>query len=147
MMAHVELTRRAALDLAEIEQYSIERWGRRVASQYLDAFNQAVKLLQEHPSLLRDKDEISQRFSFYRVERHFLVCAVIEDNIHIVAVLHGSRDLPDLVAELEPHLIEEAELLHRRFLQRLDVKKKKSGRSRPAGNAKSERNSPLFALW
>jgi len=38
-MAHVEFTRRAALDLAEIEEYSIEHWGERVASQYLDAFN------------------------------------------------------------------------------------------------------------
>ena len=124
-MAHVEFTRRAALDLAEIEQYSIEHWGARVASKYLDALNQAVKLLQEQPSLLRDKDEISQRFSFYRVERHFLVGTLIEDNIYIVTVLHGSRDLPNLVAELEPQLIEEAELLHRRFLRGLDAKKKK----------------------
>ena len=41
-MAHVEFTRRAALDLAEIEEYSIEGWGERVASKYLDAFNQAA---------------------------------------------------------------------------------------------------------
>ncbi len=124
-MAHVELTRRAALDLAEIEEYSIEHGGERVASQCLDAFNQAVRLLQERPSLLRDKDEISQCFSFFRVEKHFLGCAVIEDSIYVVAVLHGSRDLPDLVGDLEPQLSQEAELLHHRFLQRLQKEWKK----------------------
>lgn len=107
------------MDLAEIEEYSIKRWGERVASRYLDAFDRAVKLLQEQPSLLRHKAEISQQLSFYRVEKHFLVCAVVEGSIYVVSVPHGSQDLPSLLAELEPQLREEAELLHHRFLQRL----------------------------
>ncbi len=118
-MAYVEFSRRAALDLVKIEQYSVERWGRKVADRYLDGFNHAVERLQENPDLLKNKQDLSSRLKFYRVERHSLLCDVIDGNIYVVAIRHGSMDLPTMLAELEPRLIDEAELLHRQFLTAL----------------------------
>jgi len=64
---------------------------------------------------LQERSEISGRLRFYRVRKHFLICDVIEERIYIVAVMHGSMDLPNRIGELEPMLIEEVEMMHRRI--------------------------------
>ena len=115
-MAYIEFSKRAALDLVEIERYSIEQWGKTVADKYIDNFTHAAKRLADQPSLLKDKQDISTRLKFYRVEKHFMICDTINDNIYVLAIRHGSMDLPTLVAELEQQLAQEAELMHQRFL-------------------------------
>lgn len=43
-----------------------------------------------------------------------MVCDLFGDHIYVLAVRHGSMDLPERIAELEPQLLQEAELMHRR---------------------------------
>ena len=116
-MAGVQLTRRALLDLDEIDRYSVQNWGERVAGQYLEEINSALMRLQESPSLLKERPDYSLRLRFYRVRKHTLICDVIGSEIYILAVWHGSMDLPRRVAKLEPQLIHEAELMHRRIIE------------------------------
>jgi toxin ParE1/3/4 len=108
--------RRAFLDIEEIRRFSIQNWGERVADEYLDNIEQAFIRLRENPGLLRSKPKFSKRLAFHRIQRHFLVCAVVENNVYVLAVKHGSLDLPDRLAVLEPSLMEEAELLHKTYL-------------------------------
>lgn len=115
-MAYLGISRRAAHDIEEIYRFSVEHWGDKVAQEYLDSLEQALNRLQENPGLLRVKPEFSKHLMFHRVHRHFLVCLVVESNVYVVAVKHGSLDLPNRLAELEPSLLEEAELLHKAFL-------------------------------
>ena len=115
-MAYLGLSRRALRDVEEIRRYSVERWGQRVAEDYLDDIEEALDRLRENPDLLRTKPEFSPHLRFYRVQRHFLVCSMIKQNIYVLAVKHGSMDLPNRLAELEPRLLEEADLLHKTFL-------------------------------
>lgn len=115
-MAFLALTRRALSDIDEIERYSAEQWGRKVAAQYLKSIEQALDLLREQPGLLRTKPEVSDHLAFYRVKQHFLVCALEGENVYVLTVVHGSMDLPERVAELEPTLEREAATLHRSFL-------------------------------
>lgn len=112
-MAFVSLTRRAFRDLDGIERYSIERWGKAVAEGYLGDIQQGLNRLRENPRLLRTKDGISPHFSLYRVREHFLVCTLSADRIYVLTIKHGSMDLPSRLAELEPQLLQEAELLRR----------------------------------
>jgi plasmid stabilization system protein ParE len=116
-MAFLALSRRATLDLSEIERYSIEQWGKKVAADYLTDLENALRRLKEHPGLLRARRELSENLKFYRVRHHLLVCALEGENIYVLAVKHGAIDLPERLAELEPHLIQEAEILHRAFLK------------------------------
>lgn len=115
-MAYLALSRRAVLDLGEIERYSIEQWGKKVAGGYLADLEDALRRLKEHPGLLRARPELSDHLKFYRVRQHLLVCALEGESIYVLAVKHGAMDLPERLAELEPHLIQEAEILHRAFL-------------------------------
>ena len=115
-MAYLGLSRRALLDIEEIERLSVQQRGHRVADEYLDSIEDALARLREKPDLLRTKPEISRHFSVYRVRQHFLVGVLIGQNVYVLAVRHGMMDLPNRLAELEPQLLAEAELLHRTFL-------------------------------
>ncbi len=115
-MAYLRISRRAARDIEEIRRFSAEHWGTRVAEEYLDHIEEALQRLRQNPSLLRIKPEFSQHFRFFRVRRHYLVCSRVEDNIYLVTVKHGSLDLPNRLAELEPTLLEETDLLHKTLL-------------------------------
>lgn len=117
-MVHLALSRRALLDIAEIEVYSMEKWGPRVADEYLKNIEDALELLRTNPSLLKSKDTLSPSLCFYRVRQHFLVCAMFAESIFVLTVKHGAMDLPNRIAKLEPHLIQEAEMLHRRFREK-----------------------------
>ncbi|HVV01635.1 MAG TPA: type II toxin-antitoxin system RelE/ParE family toxin [Verrucomicrobiae bacterium] len=118
-MVYLGLSRRALRDIAEIKRYSLERWAQRVAEDYLDSIEEALNRLRESPALLRTKPEFSRYLRFYRVHRHFLVCSTIEQNIYVLAVKHGGLDLPNRLAELQPRLLEEADLLHKIFLAKV----------------------------
>jgi len=110
-------TRRAIEDFAKIEAFSTETWGQRVADEYLAKFETAFELIRSSPEILHARQEFSGRLLFYYVGKHWLVCDVIDDDVYVLTVKHGSMDLPARVAELEPQLVREAELLHRRITE------------------------------
>jgi plasmid stabilization system protein ParE len=108
----IHISRRAAFDLDEIDQYSINKWGKKVADDYMESLDLALQTLEKHPNLLREKTKSSAVFSLYRVREHYLVCSLINQNIIMLTVKSGSLDLLTRLSELEPTLIKEAEFLH-----------------------------------
>jgi len=112
-MIRVELTRQAMLDLREIEEYSIENFGQKAAGQYIDDIEAALVMIQQRPDLLNAKQEIPCFFQFYRVRKHYLVCARGKNLIIILTIKHCQMDLPERLLELEPGLLHEAELLYK----------------------------------
>ena len=117
-MASVHLTRRALRDIDEIEHFSAERWGQQVADEYLQGLNAALQRLQECPSLLRERPDQSLRLRFYPVQKHILIADVIGARIYILTVWHGSMDFASRLAELEPQLVFESQLLHAQIAAR-----------------------------
>lgn len=114
-MACLRLSRRALLDIADIETYSIEKWGEKIAAEYLQSIEDALNLLCDNPSLLKLKPGVSGALCFYRVRQHFLVCAAFNESIFVLTVKHGAMDLPARICELEPQLILESELLYKAY--------------------------------
>lgn len=111
------LTDRALKDIADIREYSIEQFGRRVANQYLGAIENTLGLLKSNPALLRDQPELHSWFKFYRCKKHFLVCDHQTADIYVLALIPTSMDIPARLLELEPSLNMEVEVLHRRLQQ------------------------------
>jgi plasmid stabilization system protein ParE len=107
--AFVALTERA---LREIEQFSIGRWGRKTADRYLQEISSAIDRISQNPALLTDAPWASTGLSFYRVQKHVLVCDYRAKRIVILTIFHSSMDLPARLAELEPQLFAEVEFLH-----------------------------------
>jgi plasmid stabilization system protein ParE len=110
--AQVLLTERALRDIAEIESYSVARWGKEVASKYIADIEAALTRLQDRPELLREDEAFHPALRFYRVNKHSVVCDVRAHAICVLTIIHASRDIPSRLAELEPTLATEVELLH-----------------------------------
>jgi toxin ParE1/3/4 len=112
----VYLTERALLDIAGIESHSIEQFGKRVADQYIGKLEAGLRRISEKPDLLREEIPFHNSLRFYRVEKHLLVCEVgVVGKIFILTLLHASMDIPSRLAELEPNLSLETELLVKRL--------------------------------
>jgi len=112
-MASLRLSRRALRDIKEIESYSIEKWGKAVAEEYIDSIQAALNLLKDNPGLLRTPPKFPKIFAFYRVKQHFLVCNVIEGTVFVLTIKHGAMDLPARLGEMEPNLLDELKFLSR----------------------------------
>lgn len=115
--ARLLLTSTAIQDLVAIEEFSIAQWGKSVAADNLADLEQALARIQANPELLRPEVGFHPQLSFYRVNKHFLVCERQSKTIFLLTAIHASRDIPSRLTELAPTLAAEAELLERQLRQ------------------------------
>lgn len=111
----VALTRRAIQDLRNIFNFSTDRWGRKVADKYLDELEAGLNLLREHPDLLAKNQDFHGVLSFYRIQKHLLVCDLRDGSIVVLTVIHTSMDIENHLAELAPTLSREVKILHEKL--------------------------------
>ena len=116
-MTKILLTSRALDDIQEIYDYSLAEWGKKTASKYIKAFEDAFSLLQENKGLLKLNRRISSRFIVYPVQKHYLICDIIDDTIFVLTVRHTSMNLLERLKKLEPNLDKEAKALYRNSKQ------------------------------
>ena len=109
------VTDRSLSDIAVIEQYSVKQWGDKTAAKYIAQIEDSLALIQVNSKLLRKEAGLHPFMQFYTVNRHVLIFDVDDRDIILLTVLHGSMDIPSRLAELEPALATESEMLHRRL--------------------------------
>lgn len=114
-MTKIRLTYGALDDLDTIYMRSLEKWGEKVADQYLSHIEESLKLLAEYPQLLKTNDNISNRFKVYPASKHFLICDTLENDIYVLTVQYMSADLINTLQEMAPTLEEEANALYQRL--------------------------------
>lgn len=112
------LTQRALRDLREIQAYSHTEFGRKAADRYLDDLNEGLQRITGDPTLPIFVPDLHPALRFYRVRKHLLACDVQPKSIVVLAVIHASMDIPERLAELQPKLSQEVELLHRQLAGR-----------------------------
>jgi toxin ParE1/3/4 len=110
----VHLTDRALRDIVGIESYTVERYGKRVADKYIGKLEAGIDRVYDNPDLLCKEASFHPSLKFYRIEQHLFVCETgIEGKIIILTLLHCSMDIPSRLAELEPSLSIETDILLR----------------------------------
>ncbi len=115
----IHLTDRVLRDIASIELHSIEQFGKRVANRYIDKLELGISRIAENPELLREEQLFHRSLRFYRVEQHLFVCETAIDGwVIILTVLHASMDIPSRLAELEPNLHIEVEMLVKKLREK-----------------------------
>jgi len=114
-MKEIKITARAFDDLAEIESYSIDTWGQKVADKYLEDIALGLKLLQENAGLLQNFEEFSASLKYYRVKNHFLIFTETNEYIFLLTIKHVQMDIIKLLSKLEPTLVSEVKLLSRQL--------------------------------
>lgn len=91
------------------------RWGKETAEKYLDELELGLLRIAEHPDLLTAEEDLHAALQFYRVNKHLLVCDRQEKSVVVLTVVHSSMDISSRLAELQPMLAAEVEILHRKL--------------------------------
>lgn len=91
-MAEVEFSNSAELDLVEIDEFSVEQFGERVAETYMHGFDAAFDRLRDHPLVapLRSEFGVGIRCLVHR--QHRVLYTVTGEKVLIVRIIHHSRD-------------------------------------------------------
>ena len=113
----LHFTERALRDIAAIESYSVDAFGRKVANRYLRKIETALAWIKDNPELLRPETDFHDSLRFYRVEKHLLVCECQDTtNLVVLTAVNATMDVPSRLAELEPTLAAEVEILREQLL-------------------------------
>jgi toxin ParE1/3/4 len=91
------LSHRAEADLAEIWDYSAERWDAAQADRYIDALMSRFVWITENSALWKPRPDLAEGLYSYPQQSHmiyFRTCADVRGLIEIVRVLHGRME-PD----------------------------------------------------
>ena len=113
----VLLTQRALRDFQRILDFSTQQWGKRIAEEYVNELSAGLDRLKNNPELLRPEPELHPVLKFYRVNKHLFICDVKSKSVVVLTVIHASMDIPSRLAELQPTLAAEVEMLHRKLLR------------------------------
>lgn len=109
------LTDRSLSDIAGVEAYSIEQWGKKTAAKYLSQIEDALTRIGKSPELLQQLEGFPTGFQYYVVNKHVLAFDVDAQSLILLAVLHGSMDIPSRLSELVPTLAAEIEIMRKRL--------------------------------
>lgn len=91
-MVKLKLSRKAAIDLAEIADYTIGEFGVEQARRYRDSLEGCFNSLYNNHFLGRSADELAPKLRRIRQQAHTIFYLPSPDQILIVRVLHHSRD-------------------------------------------------------
>ena len=113
-MANFFLTRRAQLELLDIEAFSIKKWGEAQTDLYIAELYEAFGYMASNPDVGKVRRDRS--FPFYMVSagRHFAVYKVTEKGIIIATILHSRRNIEGIIQSMAYALTKEIEALEKR---------------------------------
>jgi len=93
-MSNYQLSRRAAADLEEIAEYTIERFGIEQARHYRDDLKSGFVQLANNPALGRSAEQLIHGLRRFEHQSHVIFYLSGPDNLLIVRVLHARMDVP-----------------------------------------------------
>ncbi len=99
-MAKYILTNKAVDDLAQIWNYTVDKWSESQADKYYEMLITNCEKISENPELGKRYDGITQNLLGLRTIRHIIFYRVIDaENIEIFRILHESMDLKCRIVE------------------------------------------------
>src|SRR5687768_18575311 len=85
----------AELDLTEICDYLAD-FSLQSAVNFERHIEEAVERLVSFPGIGPEREELAPRLRSFPVGDYLILYQPVEDGIHVIRIVHGSRDLPRL---------------------------------------------------
>ena len=104
-MGSCALTRAAADDLAEIEDYTARQWGDEQAGRYVNALFDAFAALAANPDMGRRRADVPPPYRILSVGSHLIIYRTVESRVEVLNILHPAMNL---AARLRAALAKEA---------------------------------------
>ncbi|MBM3341718.1 MAG: type II toxin-antitoxin system RelE/ParE family toxin [Betaproteobacteria bacterium] len=90
----VVLSELAALDLADILQYTLEQWGERQMDVYAAKLNRGLRQLAANPRLGKPRDDWYPGCRCFAVEHHLVLYEVEAQEVRVARFFHERVDVP-----------------------------------------------------
>ncbi len=84
----------AEADLADIYDYSHQRWGATQADSYIDSLMLRLSWLSHNHGLCRRRDDIKPGYLSYTHEKHTIWLRQRQGQLQVLRILHVSMDVP-----------------------------------------------------
>lgn len=91
-MAAYSLSRKAAVDLDSIYEFTILQFGLKQAREYVLGLQECFKTLADQPLYGRSADELAPDLRLMEYRSHVVFYTPAVNGVTIVRVLHGSMD-------------------------------------------------------
>jgi len=99
-MAKYYLTKKAITDLANIWDYTLEKWSEKQADNYYQNLIESFEEITQKPFLGKNYEGITSGLSGFKVKKHIIFYREIsKDEIEITRILHGSMNLKKRIRE------------------------------------------------
>jgi toxin ParE1/3/4 len=92
-MPYYEFTDQAETDLDGITDYTINRWGKAQANQYIDGLEDLAQILADSPDLGVNRPALFEELISFPYARHILYYVEQPHGITIIRVLHKKMDV------------------------------------------------------
>ena len=90
---HYVLAPNAELDLVDIWEFGVERWGVDQADAYLLSIEQGLDRLAGSPLIGRARDEIRPGFRSFRHRSHTIFYRLADDCIEVLGLVRAGMDI------------------------------------------------------
>jgi toxin ParE1/3/4 len=100
-MPRILRTRKCRADVVEIV-LMVRRDNRRAARRLLKSINDTIELIAAFPAIGPERNELSpglRSFPVSRYRNYLIFYRIKRDGIEVIRVLHGERDLPQVLAD------------------------------------------------
>ncbi|TNF28937.1 MAG: type II toxin-antitoxin system RelE/ParE family toxin [Bacteroidetes bacterium] len=99
-MAKYVLTKKAVQDLAEVWEYTFDKWSEKQADRYYESLISACSEIAENPMVGKKYEDVSPDLFGLLVGRHIIFYRLLAtDHIEITRILHQRMDLKKRIEE------------------------------------------------
>ena len=99
-MTKYHLTKKAVADLANIWEYTLEKWSEQQADSYYQTLVESFEEITQKPFLGKNYEGITPKLLGMNVKKHIIFYREIsEEEIEITRILHSSMDLKRRIRE------------------------------------------------
>jgi toxin ParE1/3/4 len=96
----IRRTRQSELDLIEIWRFILQD-SPEAADRVLSDIDDKCRLLSERPHIGRARTELGLEIRSFPYRRYLILYRIIDEGVEIIRVVHGARDLRDLLGGRE----------------------------------------------
>jgi toxin ParE1/3/4 len=96
---NIVLSDLAQSDLTDILQYTLQTWGADQMDTYAAKLESGMRLLQEHPTLGKSREDLFEGCRIHRVEHHLVLYEIGDNEIGVARILHERMDAPSRFAD------------------------------------------------
>mgnify|MGYP000847531866 CR=1 FL=1 len=93
--------RTATRAFLDIHKKSAELWGPKKADAYLQKIYQKIDKICDNPNIGMSRQKRSSPFLMVPAEKHFVIYHLHKNNILILAILHQSRNIEQIISKNE----------------------------------------------